>query len=111
MGFSGFNTAMQAVECGLPIVTLEGRFMRGRFASGILRRMGLSELVARTAEEYVGVAVKLGQDGEYRRQIRARIDASRQLVFDDLMPIRALEEFLTEVAKQHISTGRHLASM
>src|SRR5581483_2154726 len=32
IGFSGFNTAMQAVECGLPIVTREGRFMRGRLA-------------------------------------------------------------------------------
>ena len=57
IGFSGFNTAMQAVECGLPIVTGEGRFMRGRLASGILRRMDMAELIADTEETYVNLAV------------------------------------------------------
>ncbi|MEO6748125.1 MAG: tetratricopeptide repeat protein, partial [Casimicrobiaceae bacterium] len=42
--FSGFNTAMQAFECGLPVVTVEGRFLRSRFASGLLRQMGIDEL-------------------------------------------------------------------
>jgi predicted O-linked N-acetylglucosamine transferase (SPINDLY family) len=95
IGFSGFNTALQAVECGLPIVTREGRFMRGRFASGILKRMGLQELVAATEDDYVGLAVKLAQDTAYRDQIRARIGASRAGLYEDLVPIRALEAFLT----------------
>lgn len=30
--FSGYNTAVQAIECGLPRVTREGRFLRGRLA-------------------------------------------------------------------------------
>jgi protein O-GlcNAc transferase len=97
IGFSGFNTAMQAIECGLPIVSLEGRFMRGRFASGVLKRLGLSELVAQTGERYVELTVKLGQDAEYRRDVRARIVASRDVLFDDVAPIRALEGFLLEV--------------
>ena len=42
IGYSGFNTAMQAIECTLPIVTCEGRFQRGKLASGILNRIGLS---------------------------------------------------------------------
>ena len=41
IGFSGYNTAVQAIECGLPLVTREGRFLRGRLASGVLRRMDL----------------------------------------------------------------------
>jgi hypothetical protein len=40
IGFSGFNTAMLAVECGLPVVTREGRFMRGRLASGHSKAYG-----------------------------------------------------------------------
>jgi predicted O-linked N-acetylglucosamine transferase (SPINDLY family) len=51
IGFSGFNTAMQAVDCGLPIVTREGRFMRGRLASGILKRIGLHELIAASDDD------------------------------------------------------------
>jgi predicted O-linked N-acetylglucosamine transferase (SPINDLY family) len=99
IGFSGFNTAMQAVECALPIVTREGRFMRGRLASGILKRIGLGELVAASAEAYVALAVKLATDSGYREQIRARIEANRHILYDDLAPVRALEEFLVRVRR------------
>jgi predicted O-linked N-acetylglucosamine transferase (SPINDLY family) len=98
IGFSGFNTAMQAVECSLPIVTREGRFMRGRFASGILRRMGLAELVTATEGEYVSLALRLAGDAEYRRQIRARMEAARGVLYEDPAPIKALEDFLIKVA-------------
>lgn len=100
IGFSGFNTALQAVECGLPIVTREGRFMRGRLASGILKRMGLPELVARSEEDYVALAVKLALDTEYREHVRSRIAASRHVLFEDVGPIRALEAFLVEAASR-----------
>jgi predicted O-linked N-acetylglucosamine transferase (SPINDLY family) len=100
IGFSGFNTAMQAVECGLPMVTREGRFLRGRFGSGILRRLGLSELIAETEEDYIDLALKLAQDGDYRNKIRERMDASRHVLYGDLTPIRTLEDFLREVVKR-----------
>lgn len=100
IGFSGFNTALQAVECGLPIVTREGRFMRGRLASGILKRMGLPELVARSEEDYVALAVKLARDTEYRKHICERIVASRHVLFEDIAPIRALEAFLVEATRR-----------
>ena len=94
IGFSGFNTAIQAIECGLPIVTREGLFMRGRLASGILRRMGMTELIANNEDDYVNLAVRLVQDQDYRKLIKEKIIASRSILFDDLEPIRALEEFL-----------------
>jgi predicted O-linked N-acetylglucosamine transferase (SPINDLY family) len=99
IGFSGFNTAMQAVECGLPIVTCEGRFMRGRFASGILKRIGLQELVAATEEDYVRLVVKLAQEPRYEVSIRERIAASRGVLYEDLAPVRALEEFLINAVR------------
>ena len=98
IGFSGFNTAMQAVECGLPIVTREGRFMRGRLASGILKRMGLSDLVAQTEADYVALAVRLVQDRGYHKQVSGRLEASRHVLFNDMAAIRALEDFLVDVA-------------
>src|SRR5258708_34245278 len=75
IGFSGFNTAMQAVECGLPIVAWEGRFMRGRFASGVGKRMKLDEGVAKSEKEYIALAGKLVGDTAYRWQSRSRIGA------------------------------------
>jgi predicted O-linked N-acetylglucosamine transferase (SPINDLY family) len=98
IGFSGFNNAMQAVEVGLPVVTREGRFLRGRLASGILKRMHLAELVASSEEEYVAIAVRLAQDAGYRGRVRARIAAHRHVLFEDPAPIRALEDFLVAAA-------------
>ena len=98
IGFSGFNTAMQAVECGLPIVAWEGRFLRGRLASGIMKRIGLPELVARSESDYVGLAVRLCRDADFRGRVRERIEAGRNVLFEDEVPIRALEDFLERAA-------------
>lgn len=99
IGFSGFNTALQAIQCGLPVVTLEGRFLRGRLASGILRHLGADELVAADAEQYVALAVRAAQDAAFREFARHRLSAQRHLLFEDPAPIRALEEFLQDAVR------------
>jgi predicted O-linked N-acetylglucosamine transferase (SPINDLY family) len=96
IGFSGFNTAMQAVEAGAPIVTREGRFMRGRLASGILKRMGLRDFVAGSDEEYVQLALRLIQDDAYRARARELIETRRSALYEDRAPIRGLEDFLSK---------------
>ena len=98
IGFSGFNTAMQAVDCGLPIVAREGCFMRGRLASGILDRMGLLDLVAKSDNEYIDLAVRLASDEDYRQSVSARMSQARGILYNDVEPVRALEEFLEKVA-------------
>jgi protein O-GlcNAc transferase len=96
IGFSGFNTALQAVEAGLPVVTRDGRFLRGRLASGILRRLGLEELVAADDDGYIERAVRLAREPGYRDGIRRRMAAARAVLYEDLEPIRALERFLDQ---------------
>ncbi|MDH4094312.1 MAG: tetratricopeptide repeat protein [Betaproteobacteria bacterium] len=98
LGFSGFNTALQAIQCGLPVVALEGGFLRGRLASGILRRIGLEELVVANEAQYVELALRLAGDPGYRDAVRARIVSRRDLLFGDAAPIRALEDFLEGAA-------------
>ena len=94
IGFSGFNSAMEAIGCGLPVVTREGRFMRGRLASGILKRIGLVELVADTEASYIDLIVRLVQDAEHRAAVRLSIERSREVLYNDIESIRALEDFL-----------------
>ena len=93
------QSALQAVEAGLPIVTREGRFMRGRLASGILTRMGLRELVAASNAEYVALAVRLAREEKHRDALRARLARERAVLFEDTAPIRALEAFLARAAR------------
>jgi protein O-GlcNAc transferase len=106
IGFSGFNTAMQAVDCGLPIVTREGRFMRGRLGSAILDRMELSDLVAKSEEAYIDLAVKLASDAHYRQSVRTRMAQSKATLYNDTEPIRALEAFLADAVREtRIASG------
>ena len=99
IGFSGFNTALQAIQSGLPIVTRDGRFLRGRLASGILKRLGLQELVVPTEQAYVELAVRLAGDAAGRQAVAARIAGSRAALYQDRAPVRALEDFLLRVAQ------------
>jgi predicted O-linked N-acetylglucosamine transferase (SPINDLY family) len=96
LGFSGFNTALQAVQCGLPVVAREGRFMRGRLASGILRRMGMTELVALSDDDYIELVVALARDGARREALRERIVRARASLFEDDAPILGLQKFLSQ---------------
>ena len=94
IGFSGYNTAIQAIESGLPLVTREGRFLRGRLASGILRRIGVTELIAQTTDDYVGLAVRLIEDAEFQRRVRSDILQRRAALYNDVAVIRHLESVL-----------------
>jgi predicted O-linked N-acetylglucosamine transferase (SPINDLY family) len=100
IGFSGFNTAMQALECGLPIVAWEGKFMRGRLASGALGSIGLDDLIADSAESYIALAVRLCRDAGYRADVRDRIARHRAKAWRDESVIRAMEECLQNLVRQ-----------
>jgi predicted O-linked N-acetylglucosamine transferase (SPINDLY family) len=90
VGFSGFNTVMQAVECGTPIVAWEGRFMRGRFASGVLRQLGLQAWVATSAAEYVEKVAALCADPALRQQLRQQLQERRPGLYGDQASVAAL---------------------
>lgn len=96
IGFSGFNTVMQAVDCALPVVTVQGEFMRGRFASAILKRMGLDELVQQGKDAYVESAVRLASDPAYTGLMKAKMTAQRAVLYRDTAPVRALEKVLQD---------------
>jgi len=96
IGFSGFNTALQCLECGLPYVAHEGEFMRGRLASGMLRRMGLDDWVATSSTEFIDKAMRLVRDPKLRHSLGQEITARRPVLFNDLAPVRALEDVLID---------------
>lgn len=94
IGFSGFNTAMQAIERGTPVVAYEGGYMRGRFASAILRQLGLDEWVATSVDQYVSLVERILSDEGLRRLVRQQISERRLRLFGDLDTVTALEDTL-----------------
>ncbi len=93
IGWSGGNTTLEALACGLPVVTMPTGLMRGRHSMAILRHLGLGDRVAGSVEAFVARAVQLA-DLPHRDEFRAAIRETRHRLFDDLAPVRALEDFL-----------------
>ncbi len=93
VGWSGGNTTLEAIACGLPPVTLPTAMMRGRHTAGILTRMGATELIADSREAYVDKAVALADAGA-RAKAKAKVAETRALLWNDAKPVRALEIWL-----------------
>jgi protein O-GlcNAc transferase len=100
IGWSGGNTTLESLEHDLPIVTLAGPFMRGRHTFAIVKQMGLEEAVAGTIDEYVELAIRLGNDPIARAAMRSKVSERKKLVYRDTSAIRALEDFLEQVARR-----------
>ncbi len=106
--FSGYTTAWQAIRRGLPVVTLEGRFMRQRLAAGLLRKIGLTDTIAASMDEYVAVAARLAAECDDPIRRAARRDELRSaapLADNDVSVIRAFEQKLIGAlaAKKRVS--------
>jgi CRISPR-associated protein Csy1 len=92
--WSGGNTSLDAIACGLPVVTLPGRFMRGRQSAGMLRLVDLPELIAAGEDDYVRIAVGLAGDPERRESVRRTLRERADRIFEDRAPLAALHDFL-----------------
>ena len=98
--WSGGNTSLDALACGLPVVTLPGGLMRGRQSQAMLRTLGMAELIAADTEGYVAAATRLGGDAEERRVLSQRILARRGELFEREEPVRALQDFIERAARE-----------
>jgi CRISPR-associated protein Csy1 len=103
MRWSGGQTSVDALDCGLPVVTLPGSMMRGRQSAGMLSLLGLRELIAADADDYVGIATRLCQDGTWRGGLAASIRERNGMLFDDQAPLDALEAFYREAVSAPVS--------
>jgi predicted O-linked N-acetylglucosamine transferase (SPINDLY family) len=78
--YNGHTTSLDALWMGVPVVTLVGKTVVGRAGLSQAENLGLRELVATTADEYVQIAVALARDldrlGELRAGLRGRMSAS-----------------------------------
>jgi protein O-GlcNAc transferase len=90
-GWSGNNSALEALACGLLPVTLPGPMFRMRHSLAILQRIGLDDaLVARDADDYVARVVQVASDPARAHRLRARLAETAHTAFDDPAPAVAL---------------------
>ncbi|MCX7068386.1 MAG: tetratricopeptide repeat protein [Methylococcales bacterium] len=106
--FSGYTTAWQAVHRGLPIVTLEGEFMRQRLAAGLLRKIGLTDTIASSREDYVQIAAKLAEEcrnPKHHATRRHALKTAAPKVDNDVSVVRAFEQSVINALVINSETG------
>lgn len=70
MPHSGYLTSCEALWMGVPIVTRAGARAVERQTGGLLTRVGLQELIARSGDDYVAILSGLVRDPARRRTLR-----------------------------------------
>jgi glycosyltransferase involved in cell wall biosynthesis len=94
--FAGTVTTFESLWMGVPVVVLEGDTEVSKSGAGILTVLGMHQLIARSDEEYVSIAVSLAQDpqrrSELRRGLRPRMERS---------PLTDARRFTSELEKHY----------
>ncbi|MFT3791621.1 MAG: hypothetical protein QM741_11210 [Rudaea sp.] len=71
--FSGCATSLDALWMGVPVVTRIGETMVSRQSASLLTALGLEELIAKNADDYVRCAIGLADDAARRRELRVTL--------------------------------------
>ena len=95
-GWSGGKSTLDCLLVNPAIVTLPGRFMRGRHTAAILRRIGCEATIATSPDEYVAIAARLAARCGVADAGAAGGGGRKPRAFRDTGYVRALERFLTD---------------
>jgi tetratricopeptide (TPR) repeat protein len=104
IGWSGCNSTLESIAQNIPVVTLPETLMRGRHSLAILKMMGVEETIATSKEDYIELAVRLGQDPQYRQEISQRIAENKHKLYADLTPVVALEDWFVKIVQKPLNT-------
>jgi protein O-GlcNAc transferase len=98
-GFSGGATSLDALSVGAPVLAWEGAMARGRQTAAMLRLVDAPELIASNEDDYRASAVALCRDRDLRAELRKRICANLESLFDGQASIDAFSAFVESVAR------------
>ena len=97
------TTASDALWAGVPLVTLPGQPFVSRVAASIVTAIGLPELVARDADDYVRIAKELAASPEQLESLKERIreGARSSPLFDSARYTKNLEALYRVMWKRY----------
>lgn len=91
--YSTSLTGFDACSYGIPIVTLPGARNVERYALALYRKLGIEDLIAVSAEDYVAKAVRTARDPDYRKDLHERILTRSEALFEDMASVKEHERF------------------
>lgn len=98
LDWSGGKTTLEAISCGLPVVTCPGKFMRGRHAFAMLTMMGITATIADNLDGYCRIAVRLANEESFYKGVKTAFTTQRHKLYHDRIFIAELEKFYHSVS-------------
>ena len=105
--FNGGTTSLLALSVDSPIVTLPGRFMRGRTTQVCYDQMGFRELLAESGEEYVEIATAVACDPGLRMRHRQAIHETKGSLSKTRSVVHEFEECLLRLWETPSTSNQH----
>jgi predicted O-linked N-acetylglucosamine transferase (SPINDLY family) len=68
--FNGLTTTCEALWMGVPVITLAGKAYASRGSASLLSNIGMPELIAKTSDEYVTIAIALAKNMTRMKSLR-----------------------------------------
>ncbi|MBI1349078.1 tetratricopeptide repeat protein [bacterium] len=94
----GANTALDAASVGTPVVTLTGRYHRGRWQTAVNRLLDVPELNVDTTDDYARQVLRLCTDRLFREEMQTRILGLAGNLFESAAAVAAYEHCFLRVA-------------
>lgn len=96
--WAGGTTTLEALWMGVPVIAFYGDRRSARSTAAIVHNIGHPELIARSPEEYVEIAVRLSDDFEQLSHLRSRLRENVQsTIVDSVRFTEDLEEAYREM--------------
>ena len=95
--YNAGSTGRDVLLAGTPLLTLQGNTFVSRMGSSLLHHIGLGDLVARTADEYVQKAIELCSDASMLQSMRDRIIETTSRTSQNPGFTRQLERVLVDM--------------
>jgi predicted O-linked N-acetylglucosamine transferase (SPINDLY family) len=76
MPYGGANSTIEALDMGVPVVTLVGRRHGERSTYSILSNLGVTQTIAGSGSEFVDIAVRLAREPAFMAEVKAAIRAA-----------------------------------
>jgi len=97
--FGGCNTTFEAFDYNVPVITLPGERLHGRFTVGLYQRMDMAdcECITNSGEEYAQIAARVAMNIKLRHKIQRAIEASKSRIFQERESVDEWNEFLAKL--------------
>ncbi len=71
--YAGTTTTCEAAWMGVPVITLAGNTHASRVGASLLSNIGIPDLIAKTPDEYLAIAVNLADDTKRLQRLRGSL--------------------------------------